>query len=643
MRRCYSCFKLFEEEYGVCPYCGKPKHIEPKEPIHLIPGTVLQKRYLVGLAIDSGGFGIVYKAFDTKLQTVVAIKELFISRLVTRAEGLKNLIVSKKSKEEFEYRKERFLAEARTMARFGSHRSIPNVFEFFEENNTAYIVMEFLNGMTLQKYLQRNNDVIKTDFAIMVANEVGKALKSLHENGVIHRDVAPDNIFICTGKEIRLKLMDLGTAKLQDSTDDVIDIVCKVGYSPPEQYDNTKNIGPWTDIYALGATLYMMLTRVKPEESTNRKVKDNVVDANKINHSISENLNNTIMKSMAVENHMRFKTVDEFLLALNGEKKIIPLNLEKRKRKMKRFFGIVAACLVLLTVFGVVLNNYTKKQAEKFLKPATITAYVSDDDKLLFEECVNGFLKQEGKEKININIVSSSLDSYYEKLSQMFESGEHPTLFMSTKLDDGFLSQIAEPLDNMIIDSEEFKGCYYLKKHYNQFFFNHYKMPLCIDIPILLAPRKASSSDSVTLSEIYSIEDKTVYCDAFSKDLINQNSIEYNSECSFEEYKSFAKEDISKLYLFSSSENRYMCEKIVDEKPGLKIYNISDEMICNFSYEWSIVKRNGDNENEIKAAEAFIKYLLSRPDSDNMDVFSNRVTVLKNNEEENGIKIKIGG
>ena len=271
MKRCYECFKEFDDSFSVCPNCGRVYSNKPEEPIHLFPGTMLAGRYILGRAVGAGGFGIVYRAWDTKLETIVAVKEFFVSRLMTRAVGVKDVIVSNKSKVEYEYRKERFLAEARNMAKFGTHRSIPNVFEFFEENSTAYIVMELLEGSALGDYLKEHGNKIDVGFALLIANEVGKALKSLHKQKIIHRDVAPDNIYICTGKEIRIKLMDLGAAKLADSTDDVIDIILKPGYSPAEQYDNSKNIGPWTDIYALGATLYFMLTGVKPDESTNRK------------------------------------------------------------------------------------------------------------------------------------------------------------------------------------------------------------------------------------------------------------------------------------------------------------------------------------------------------------------------------------
>ncbi len=173
--RCYSCFKEYQGDFKVCPYCGTPAITEPAEPVHLAPGTVLAGRYILGTAVGSGGFGIVYRAWDSKLETVVAVKEFFVARLVTRAKGTKEIIVTKKSLPEFQYRKERFLAEARNMAKFGAHRSIPNVFEFFEENGTAYIVMEFLSGMALNNYMTQAGGRIDIDFAVMIAGEVANA------------------------------------------------------------------------------------------------------------------------------------------------------------------------------------------------------------------------------------------------------------------------------------------------------------------------------------------------------------------------------------------------------------------------------------------------------------------------------------
>ena len=375
MKTCYSCFKMYEDALGHCPYCGAAFCPPPKEPIYLVPGAYLANRYIIGEAIGQGGFGIVYKAWDTTLEMVVAIKELFISRLATRAAGDPAVIISRKAQEEFDYRKKRFLAEARTMARFGTHKNILNVLEFFEENNTAYIVMELLEGMRLNDYLASVGGIADPEFAVMIAEEVGKALISMHGERLIHRDVAPDNIFICGGKDIRIKLYDFGAAKLSDETDDYIDIILKPGYSPVEQYDNTKNIGPWSDVYALGATLYFMLTGVKPDESTNRKQEDNVVPPQMLNPAVSDTLGNAVMRAMAVERHLRYRSVEEFLKAIHGEIKVLTVEEEKKKRRTRRFSSVAAAVLVVAVVGVILFNIFGEKIL--VLEPADITVWIS--------------------------------------------------------------------------------------------------------------------------------------------------------------------------------------------------------------------------------------------------------------------------
>ena len=202
--RCLNCFAEYDDRFGLCPICGEME-VEARETIDLTPGTVLADRYLLGRSVGAGGFGIIYKAWDTQRQTVVAIKEYYPTRLVTRAYGQKNLSLTGKSRNEYEYRKSRFLAEARTMARFGSHRNLPRVYEYFEENDTAYIVMEFLDGISLSEYMMQEKGALDPDFALHVTKEIGNALSALHAKGIIHRDVAPDNIFLCSDKDMPLQ------------------------------------------------------------------------------------------------------------------------------------------------------------------------------------------------------------------------------------------------------------------------------------------------------------------------------------------------------------------------------------------------------------------------------------------------------
>lgn len=614
MRRCFSCFRMYGENYSFCPFCGKPEYLPPVEPIHLIPGTVLAKRYIIGQAVGSGGFGIVYKAWDSKLETAVAVKEFYISRLVTRAEDLKSVNVSRKSSDEVSYRKERFLAEARNMAKFGKHRSITNVFEYFEENNTAYIVMELLEGLTLNDYLKQESagGKVSVDFAVMVASEVAKALRSMHSKNIIHRDIAPDNIFLCKGKGIKVKVMDVGAAKLADTTDDVIDIILKPGYSPPEQYEKDEDIGPWTDIYALGATMYRMLTGEKPVESTNRKY-DELVPPVELNSQIPERISNIIMRAMAVESHLRFQTVDEFLEVLNSDKKVDPVKKVVSKRKVKRVLGITAAVLAVAVISCAVFGIYLNRKKANNLEEAEITVWIVDDgysDKTinaLRTLAKDNFPKQEGNEKVTIKVEAVEKDGYEEKLLKALksDSDNKPTLFESSGISDGKLEKYAESLSNVAKNSDV-KKIEIIKNNYKNAYPDMLRMPLAISIPV--AYDLSGKATDVYFDDAEDLEGNITADKAFSS-LIEDN------------YGRFRTADFSKLLeggeyqkttFLSSSE---MWRQINSANYKLNdfsfscVYPESSKIYCEFSFEWSIC--SSSSENQILAAEKFLRYMLT--------------------------------
>lgn len=606
MRRCFSCFKEFDEGVQVCPHCGTAWDNQPKEPVYLVPGTVLIDRYILGQAIGAGGFGIVYHAWDMKLETIVAVKEFFMTRLVTRAEGQKDLIIAKKAAEEFKYRKERFLAEARNMAKFGSHRSIPNVFEFFEENNTAYIVMERLYGMPLNKYLQQSSGKIDVQFSLMIANEVGNALKSLHEKGIIHRDVAPDNIYICAGKEIKIKLMDLGAAKLADSTDDVIDIILKPGYSPTEQYDNSRNIGPWTDVYALAATLYVMITGVKPDESTNRKIHDEVVPPRALNPQISENLSNAIMKAMAIEKHMRFKTVQEFLSAINGERKIIPLAKEKKRKHMRRFTGIAAACAALIVGSLFVYDTYRSKQNENQLAPATVEVWYSvaegstegDAMKAIREDFEQKF------EGVTLELVGIPEAEYEDRIRQAAKKGELPALFESSGLPSDILQEAAD-LDE-VLASEQFKNAMFLDQ-YHRYYDSKKQMPLAIEVP--MAYVITSGASCVTYYGAYFTGTSDFGTDMVAYDDRYEALLQPNFNLAgLRDKESFLNnEDNTSPVLLSSTAQINEIRTVLTNYEKNYVFYDSNEIHCRYMYEWSI----GDgSKDQLRAAERLLSWML---------------------------------
>lgn len=604
MKRCYSCFSSFSDEFTVCPYCGAVASSHPKEPIYLYPGSVLADRYMIGEAIGQGGFGIIYRAWDLKLETIVAIKEFYVSKLVTRAEGIPDLIVSRKAQEEFVYRKKRFLAEARTMAKFGKHKNIPNVFEFFEANNTAYIVMELLEGVALNDYLAQVGGKLDTDFAIMIAEEVGKALISMHQERIIHRDVAPDNIFICGGKDIKIKLLDLGAAKLSDETDEYIDIILKPGYSPVEQYDNTKNIGPWSDIYALGATLYSMVTGVKPDESTNRKQEDSVIPPYELNPNVSQELSNAIMRAMALERHLRFKNVEEFIKAIHGEIKVRTVEEEKKKRKTRRFSSVIAASLVVAITAGVLFNIFHNRI--ETLDTAEITLWFDVSEGSTEEDAMKAIIDDFAEKfpKVNINYRAFPEAEYEQAIAEAAAANSLPTLFESTFLPANLLENAAE-LDN-VLNSEQFKNCLFLDQYHN-YYPDNKTIPLGIVVPvaeiITNGPVKVEYSESLFNSPSDFITDAPLSKSQEAYCLTDRNFGEgkYENRDAFLQAK-------SPVYFTTTMEiyDPEIREKL-QEYPKSFVYPDSEEIYCAFTYEWSIGQ---GNESQIAAAEKLLSWML---------------------------------
>ena len=603
---CFSCFKEFDDEFDVCPFCGEIRNASPKEPIQLAPGTLLADRYILGHAVGAGGFGIIYKAWDKKLETIVAVKEFFVVRLMTRAMGRREVIINKKSMQEFRYRKERFLAEARTMAKFGTHRNIPNVFEFFEENGTAYIVMELLSGQPLNEYMQQNGGKVDREFALHITNEVGQALKSLHQAGIIHRDVAPDNVYICSGPDQRIKLLDLGAAKLADSTDDVIDIILKPGYSPVEQYDNSSAIGDWTDIYALGATLYVMLTGVKPEESTNRKIEDKVASPHEIDPSIPENISNAVMKAMAVEKNLRFKSVEEFLQAVNREKKVDSLKNEKKKRARKRLLGIVASIVVIAAVIGLVSKIFSDKAHENDLEAASISIWFSaeegSDEEVALKSIADDF-KEKFKD-VSVELKAIAPEEYEAALKAAAEAGKLPDLFESSGLPAEILAEAGDVSN--VLESEQAKSCLFLGD-YEKYYTDKTRVPLGIEVPmayVITGGHVAVEYEKSTFGAVSDFGDTAFAIDPDHKDLIAKN---ISAEAPAQKEDFLNNEENKCAVLLSSSMELENVKEALTNYEKAYVYYSSDKIYCRFVYEWSLGK---GSKEQMKAAEKLLSWML---------------------------------
>ena len=263
----------------VCPECGRAYGSVNAESFALKPGTILEGKYLVGEMLGQGGFGITYIGFDLLLEQKVAIKEYYpMSTGMVSRDGHSTVVWSSAmmGKTGTQTGFDSFLKEARKMAKLGGIPGVVGVKSVFIQNETAYIVMDFIEGETLLKKLQRGGPM---DYGtcISLMTPIMQALAEVHKHGIIHRDISPDNIMVQS--DGRLILLDLGAAKdldIQGKDGNVqsSQMVAKHGFSPVEQYGQAGKIGSWTDVYAMAATIYYCCTGVLPPSATDRMIED---------------------------------------------------------------------------------------------------------------------------------------------------------------------------------------------------------------------------------------------------------------------------------------------------------------------------------------------------------------------------------
>lgn len=310
MNICYNCFN--EHSGSVCPGCGyNVSQDKGKYPVALPKGTILAGRYIVGRVLGQGGFGITYVAQNYQTKEICAVKEYFPETLATRIESRTVSTYSDDRADSFNYGKECFLNEAKTLAEFIGNPNIVRVYSYFEENNTAYFVMEYIKGISLQTYLKNNGGKISVAAAKNILFPIMDAMSDVHSKGIIHRDISPDNIYITEDGSI--KLLDFGAARysLGDKSRS-LDVVLKHGYAPKEQYTRRGRQGPYTDIYSLSATFYRSITGKIPPDSVERMDEDDLIYPGNLGISISKTDEDALVKALSVYPADRFQNMLEF-------------------------------------------------------------------------------------------------------------------------------------------------------------------------------------------------------------------------------------------------------------------------------------------------------------------------------------------
>ena len=279
--------------------------------MNLLPaGTLVADRYEILEVIGQGGFGITYKAYDSVLDVPVAIKEFYPSGIASRyhEQSLDVQVGGSENRRLFEEGKKKFLEEARILARFSEDPNVVGVRNFFEDNQTVYIVMQYLQGESLKEYIEKNGK-ISFDEAYRLLRPVMQSLGRIHAAGLIHRDISPSNLIrMRTGK---VKLIDFGTAREYSTDGDKsLSIVLKPGYAPAEQYQTHGLQGPWTDVYALCASIYKLITEITPENSLNRMVNDEVRLPSECGAEISAAQEQVLMQGLAVRESDRIRSME---------------------------------------------------------------------------------------------------------------------------------------------------------------------------------------------------------------------------------------------------------------------------------------------------------------------------------------------
>lgn len=387
---CANCMK--EKQMGdvYCPHCGFPEEITPPNLRHLKPFSMLNGKYRVGRVLGQGGFGITYVGFDVNLELKVAIKEYFPDGFAMRDHNVSNEIQINDENGVCAREQERFLEEARILAQCEELTGIVRVRDYFKENNTSYIVMEYVEGETLFHYMKKHGGKLEAEVVFAMMKPAIKSLIQIHKRGVVHKDISPDNIMI-TGKN-SIKLIDFGSAN-RGSEKGAYNTF-KRKYSPLEQRKNHTEVGTYSDIYAFCATMYYAMTGTAPIDAEERMKEDTLLPLSKLGVKISPVQEAALMKGLEIQPEDRLQDAKDLYYfmyqfgQIEEQKDGLSRSIEKEKtdellkkvksrseaKRLKRWQGVLIVLIVAsLAVFPLVKELITEQGKKETVKPSKLS------------------------------------------------------------------------------------------------------------------------------------------------------------------------------------------------------------------------------------------------------------------------------
>lgn len=358
MHRCLGCMEEYQDEFHMCPLCGYEEGTPPKEPYHMLPGTILSGKYLVGKVLGFGGFGVTYIGYDTKLERKVAIKEYLPGEYSTRMPGTTEVLTHDEEKsKQFQKGLSKFVEEAKILAKMQDCNGVVKIYDSFMENSTAYIVMEYMEGMELAEYLKEKGR-LSVEEAKEILHPVLIALKEIHAQGIMHRDIAPNNIYLLN--DGRVKLYDFGASRyVSSSHSKSLSVIVKPGFAPAEQYSSRGEQGPWTDVYSLAATFYNMITGIVPEDALDRIEKEELQKPSKLGVNIKKSEENALMNALNIKAEDRTRDIETLEKELYHDDKVKLHFVHLKKADVGKWplwtKLLVTAALLAVSVFAGLL------------------------------------------------------------------------------------------------------------------------------------------------------------------------------------------------------------------------------------------------------------------------------------------------
>ena len=318
---CPGCMQHLKDSNTTCPHCGYPeKHLTVKDSLPVF--SILAGKYLLGAPLGKGGFGITYIAMHLPDEKIVAIKEFFPANLAVRDTDNETVVPADDTKAVY-YRTgmKSFSEEGRILYLLSDIEHVVHVAEQIQANNTTYLVMEYVPGISLKKYMKQQQKLFSEQETLTLMQPILLALQTMHQKGILHRDISPENLML--SPDNTLTLIDFGAARtFSRSDDDNLTVILKRGYAPEEQYHSNSRQGPWTYLYAVCAVMYQMLTGILPQEASARAEEDHLTPISRIEGlSLSPSTCAALEKGLQMDPMERYPDIGALMKVLYPAKK----------------------------------------------------------------------------------------------------------------------------------------------------------------------------------------------------------------------------------------------------------------------------------------------------------------------------------